>query len=287
MKSIMITGASTGIGRATAEHFASKGWKVFAGVRKEADGTPLVAAQPGIVPIIIDVVKPEQIRAAVETVAARLDGHKLGGLVNNAGIANMGPLPLQPMDEIRAHFDINVLGLTEVTQNFLPLLGMDQSRTGAPGRIINISSFGGRLASPFLGAYCATKAAVESLTDSFRRELLPFEIDVITVAPGAIKTPIWDKAEEKDAKKPYSNSPWAGSLQKYTDMFLGAGEKGWDPLKIAELIDEILAAPKPKVYYAIGPEKFSNYQLPRRLPKRLIDKGMGQRFGLAPADKKA
>ena len=112
MKTIAITGASTGIGRATAEYLASQGWKVFAGVRKEADGAPLVAANSAIVPIIIDVVKPDQIRAAAEFVSSKLEGRKLNGLVNNAGIANMGPLPMQPMDEIRKHFDINVLGLS-------------------------------------------------------------------------------------------------------------------------------------------------------------------------------
>jgi NAD(P)-dependent dehydrogenase (short-subunit alcohol dehydrogenase family) len=280
MKTIVITGASTGIGRATAEHLASRGWKVFAGVRKEADGAPLVEAQPNIIPIIIDVVKADQIRAAAHTVSAHLEGRTLDGLINNAGIANMGPLPVQPMDEIRMHFDINVLGAIEVSQNFLPLLGMDEGRQGAPGRIINISSFGGRIPSPFLGAYCATKAALESLTDSMRRELLPFGVDAITIAPGAIKTPIWDKAEEQDAKAPYSNTVWAEPQKKYTNMFLEAGEKGWPAIKIAELIETALTDAKPKAYYAAGPEKFSNYSMVRRLPKRLLDKGMGKRFGL-------
>ena len=284
MKSIFITGASTGIGRAIAEHMARAGWSVFAGVRKTTDGEALVAAEPEIVPIIIDVTKPDQIRDAVQTTASHLDGHTLSGLVNNAGIANMGPLPVQPMDTVRQHFDINVLGAIEVTQNFLSLLGMDESRAGSPGRIGNISSFGGRIPSPFLGAYCATKAALESLTDSFRRELLPYGIDAITVAPGAIKTPIWDKSEEQQAKSPYANTVWDKPIKKYNDMFMQAGENGWPATRIAELIETVLTHPKPKAYYAAGPEKFSNYSMVRRLPKRLLDKGMGQRFGLAPAD---
>ena len=284
MKSIVITGASTGIGRAVAEHMAAQGWKVFAGVRKAADGDALIAAQPSIIPVILDVTNPEQIRAAAQIVSDQLDGHTLSGLVNNAGIANMGPLPVQPMDEIRKHFDINVLGVIEVTQNFLPLLGTETDRTGAAGRIINISSFGGRIPSPFLGAYCATKTALESLTDSFRRELLPFGIDAITVAPGAIKTPIWDKSEDHLAESPYANTVWNEPIKSYNEMFLQAGANGWPASKIAELVESALTIAKPKAYYAVGPERLTNYSVARRLPKRLLDKGMGKRFGLLPGD---
>lgn len=284
MKTVLITGASTGIGRATAEYLASKGWRVFAGVRKEADGAPLVAAQSNIMPVIVDVAKPEQIRAAITMISPLLEGRTLDALINNAGIANIGPLPLQPMDEIRAHFDINVLGLIEMTQNTLPLLGMDTDRTGAPGRIINISSFGGRMAAPFLSAYCATKAAVESVTDSFRRELIPFGIDAITLAPGAIKTPIWDKAEARDAKAPYANTVWAGPIKAFTQGFLEAGENGWPAEKLAALIEDILTSPSPKAYYAVGPEKLLNYSIARRLPKRVLDKGLTKRFGMNPRE---
>ncbi|MEL7128259.1 MAG: SDR family oxidoreductase [Pseudomonadota bacterium] len=281
MKSVVITGASSGIGRATAEFLAGKGWTVFAGVRKAADGEPLVAAQPTIQPLILDVAKSDQIADAADTVAAALQGAKLSGLINNAGIANIGPLPLQPIDEIRAHFDVNVLGLIEMTQAFAPLLGMDTSRTGPSGRIINISSFGGRLPAPFLGAYTATKAAVESLTDSFRRELIVYGIDAICIAPGAIKTPIWDKAEEKDKAQPYSNSPWAEPVSKFTKGFLEAGENGWPAEQLAELIETALIDPSPKAHYAAGPEKLVNYTIASRLPKRLLDKGFWNRFGMA------
>lgn len=280
MKSVVITGASTGIGRATAEYLAGKGWKVFAGVRKEKDGEPLVAAHANITPVIIDVAKSDQIRAAADRVSDALEGHTLDGLINNAGIANIGPLPLQPMDEVRAHFNINVLGLVETSQAFCPHLGMDTDRKGEPGRIINISSFGGRMAAPFLGAYSATKAAVESLTDSFRRELLVYGIDCITIAPGAIKTPIWDKAEEKDKSRPYSNSPWAKPVQKFTQSFLEAGENGWPADQLAEKIEMALTDPSPKAYYAFGPEKLVNYTIASRLPKRVLDKGFANRMGL-------
>lgn len=287
MKTILITGASSGIGRASAEYLASKGWYVFAGVRKEADGAPLVAAKPNITPIIIDVARPEQIRAAVETISSLLDGRTLSALVNNAGIANIGPLPLQPMDEVRAHFDINVLGLIEVTQTVLPLLGMDKNRIGPPGRIVNISSFGGRMAAPFLSAYCATKAAVESVTDSFRRELLPYGIDAITLAPGAIKTPIWDKAEERDAKSPYANTIWAEPIKTFTQGFLEAGENGWPADKLAAILEDILDHASPKAYYAVGPDKFVNYTIASRLPKRTLDKGFAKQYKIKNGNRDA
>ncbi|MEO1406211.1 MAG: SDR family NAD(P)-dependent oxidoreductase [Pseudomonadota bacterium] len=282
MKSVMITGASTGIGRATAEYLAANGWQVFAGVRKPEDGTPLSAAQPNITPVIIDVAKDDQIAAAAETVAEALNGETLGGLINNAGIAVMGPLALQPMETIRLHFDVHVMGTVATTQAFLPLLGMDTSRKGSPGRIVNISSFGGRLASPFLGAYCAAKHAIESLTHSFRRELMVYGIDAVVVAPGAIKTPIWDKAEEEKKKSPYAGTVWDEPMQKYNEMFLEAGEKGWPAEKVAQTIEMALSDPSPKAHYALGPDKLVNYTIAQRMPKRLVDKGMGQRFGLIP-----
>lgn len=284
MKSVVITGASTGIGRATAEYLAQKGWKVFAGVRKEADGEPLVAAQPNITPIIIDVTKADQIETAARQVSEALDGRKLNGLVNNAGIAIMGPLALQPLDTIRLHFDVHVIGMMAVTQAFLPLLGMETERTGVPGRIVNISSFGGRLASPFLGAYCAAKHAIESLTHSLRRELLLYDINASVVAPGAIKTPIWDKAEEEEKKTPYANTVWDASMSRYNDVFLEAGEKGWPAETVAKTIETALTASSPKPHYALGPDKLINYDIAQRLPKRLVDKGMARNFGLLPEE---
>lgn len=282
MKSVVITGASTGIGRATAEHLAKKGWTVFAGVRKEADGKVLTDAEPRIKPIILDVTKPEQIAAAVETVSAELGNEKLSGLVNNAGIADMGPLPVQSMDEIRWHFEVNVFGLIAMSQAFAPLLGMDESRTGASGRIVNISSVGGRVAAPFLGAYTATKHAVESITDSFRRELMMFGIDAICVGPGAIKTPIWDKDAERMEADLYGNSPWAEAIRLFSKVFRDTGEQGFPASHVAEVIEKALTHPKPKARYAPVPQKIRNFYLPTLLPKRLVDKGFANNFGMGP-----
>lgn len=282
MKTVVITGASTGIGRSAAEHLARQGWQVFAGIRKANDGDALIAADDRIKPILLDVTDPGQVDAAVETVRAALNGQKLAGLVNNAGIANMGPLALQPLDQFKSHFEVNVFGLLRASQAFAPLLGMDETLAGKPGRIINITSVGGRLASPFLGAYTATKHAVESMTDSLRRELVMFGIDAIAIGPGAVKTPIWDKAEQDNSSNPYANSPWAKAIEKFSETMLEGGRTGLDPQVIAKTVETALTATKPKARYAPVPNKLTNFTLPLLLPKRLVDGFFWKRFGLNP-----
>lgn len=282
MKTVVITGASTGIGRATAEYLAGKGWTVFAGVRKHSDGEPLKQANSNIVPLILDVAKPDQVKAAVQTVSKTLDDKTLDGLVNNAGIANMGPLALQPMDEFEQHFEVNVFGLMRATQAFLPLLGMDEARTGDKGRIVNITSVGGRLSAPFLGAYAATKHAVEAITDALRRELLIYGIDAIAIGPGAVKTPIWDKAEDMNRNQPYTNSVWAKPIETFADVMLKGGRDGLPPEKIAAIIETALTDNSPKARYAPVPNKLTNWTIPTLLPKRMVDKAMAKRYGLKP-----
>ncbi|MEL7040841.1 MAG: SDR family oxidoreductase [Pseudomonadota bacterium] len=280
MKTVVITGASTGIGRSAAEYLAARGWQVFAGVRKEKDAAVLAEADGRIKPILLDVTDPDQVNAAVETVRSALDGHKLAGLVNNAGIANMGPLALQPLDQFKSHFDVNVFGLLRASQAFVPLLGMDETLAGQPGRIVNITSVGGRLASPFLGAYTATKHAVESMTDSLRRELVIFGIDAIAVGPGAVRTPIWDKAESVNSTHPYANSPWAKPIEKFSETMVDGGRTGLDPDLIAETIETALTTARPKARYAPVPNKLTNFTLPMLLPKRLVDAFFWKRFGM-------
>jgi NAD(P)-dependent dehydrogenase (short-subunit alcohol dehydrogenase family) len=281
MKTVLITGASTGIGAAAARHMAAKGWRVFAGVRKAADGDALKDGATGdLRPIILDVARPEQIASAVQTVSDALAGAKLAGLVNNAGIAKMGPLAIQPMDDFKAHFDVNVFGLLAVTQAFVPLLGATTERSGAPGRIVNITSVGGRLSAPFLGAYTATKHAVESITDSLRRELVIYGIDAIAIGPGSVRTPIWDKAEAANTEGPYEKSDWAESLKQFEQVMLSGGRTGFTPEQIAGYIDTALTADKPKARYAPVPDKLTNWTIPTRLPKRWLDKIFWSRFGL-------
>lgn len=284
MKTVVITGASTGIGRAAAEHLAAQGWKVFAGVRKQEDADALTKANPAIEPLMLDVTEPEDVEKAAAKVAEALGGAKLAGLVNNAGIANMGPLALQPADEFKAHFEVNVFGTLNATQGFLPLLGMDRNRTGEPGRIVNITSLGGRIAAPFLGAYTATKHAVESMTDSFRRELIIYGIDAIAIGPGSVKTPIWDKAEDKNEGQPYANSAWAEPISKFSDTMLKGGRDGLPPEKIAEVIETALTDSSPKARYAPVPNKFTNWTIPTHIPKRWLDSIFANRFGMKKPD---
>ena len=282
MKTVVITGASTGIGFAIASHLAAKGWQVFAGIRKASDGAPLQAAHQAIKPILLDVTNPEQVETAVAEIREALDGGKLAGLINNAGVAMMGPLAVQPMDQFKAHFDVNVFGLLRASQAFTPLLGMDQSLTGEPGRIINITSVGGRLASPFLGAYTATKHAVESMTDSLRRELVVFGIDAIAVGPGAVKTPIWDKAERDNQDQPYADTVWAKPIEAFSETMLEGGRTGLAPEVIAKTVETALTAAKPKARYAPVPDKLTNFTLPMMLPKRMVDRFFWKRFGMIP-----
>ncbi|MEL8056171.1 MAG: SDR family oxidoreductase [Pseudomonadota bacterium] len=284
MKTVVITGASTGIGRSAAEYLADKGWRVYAGVRKQTDADEIADEARGLIPIILDVTNQDQVDAAAETIRTALDGQKLTGLVNNAGIANMGPLALQPQEDFEAHFTVNTFGLLRATQAFLPLLGMDETLEGDPGRIINITSVGGRLASPFLGAYTATKHAVESMTDSFRRELVIYGIDAIAIGPGAVKTPIWDKAEDKNKDQSYANSEWSEPLEKFIETMLKGGREGLDPDEVSELIEEALSADNPKARYAPVPDKLTNFTLPMLLPKRVVDKFFWKNFGMKKPD---
>ena len=286
MKTVVITGASTGIGEATALYLAKHGWRVYAGVRKQSDADALSASSEGdIRPLILDVTRQEHLETAVRTVSETLKGETLTGLVNNAGIANMGPLAIQPLDDFKAHFEVNVFGLLRASQAFAPLLGMDKSRTGAPGRIVNITSVGGRISAPFLGAYTATKHAVEAITDTLRRELVIFGIDAIAVGPGSVKTPIWDKAEEANSDGPYSGSAWSDALKQFEQVMLKGGRDGLPPEQIAKVIEIALEDATPRARYSPVPNKLTNWYIPTLLPKRVLDGVFRKRFGMTKPGK--
>jgi NAD(P)-dependent dehydrogenase (short-subunit alcohol dehydrogenase family) len=286
MKTVVITGASTGIGEATALYLAKHGWCVFAGVRKQADADALSASSEGdIRPLILDVTQQDQVNAAVAKVSEALKGETLAGLVNNAGIANMGPLAVQPLDDFKAHFEVNVFGLLRASQAFAPLLGMDKSRTGDPGRIINITSVGGRISAPFLGAYTATKHAVEAMTDTLRRELVIFGIDAIAIGPGSVKTPIWDKAEDANSSGPYAGSAWSDALKQFEQVMLKGGREGLPPEQVARKIEIALEDATPRARYAPVPNKLTNWYIPTLLPKRVLDGIFRKRFGMTRPDK--
>src|SRR5215469_18875207 len=207
MNSVIITGASTGIGEACALRLVSRGFRVFAGVRKELDGGALKQkASDRLTPIILDVTDAASIKSAAAAVAEALGGEGLSGLVNNAGIAIAGPLEFLPIDELRNQFEVNVIGQIAVTQAFLPLL-----RKGH-GRIVNMGSIAGKSALPFIGPYCASKFALEALTDSLRMELLPWNIPVSIIEPAYVTTPIWQKSLQTGEKVAAMLPPQAHEL---------------------------------------------------------------------------
>lgn len=280
-RTLLVTGASTGIGEACARHMAAKGWTVFAGVRSQKDAHALKQGAIGdLRPLILDVTRPEQVEAAVATIGAALGTRRLSGLLNNAGIAKMGPLAIQPLADFEAHFAVNVFGLLRVTQAFVPLLGGDPARDGPPGRIVTITSVGGRIAAPFLGAYTATKHANEAMTDTLRRELAIYGIDAIAVGPGSVRTPIWDKAEKDNEDGLYAGSDWAEPLKVFEETMLTGGKTGLPPEKIAEVVEDALSSPKPKARYAPVPDKLTNFTIASRLPKRWLDAIFIKRFKL-------
>jgi NAD(P)-dependent dehydrogenase (short-subunit alcohol dehydrogenase family) len=281
MRSVVVTGTSTGIGWGTAKVLIAHGFRVFGSVRKTADAERLSAEfGDAFVPLLFDVTDEAAVRAAAAQVRAELGGEKLAGLVNNAGVAVAGPLLELPLAEFRHQIDINLTGVVITTQAFAPLVGTDRSLRGSPGRIVNISSVGGKNAIPFLAPYAASKFALEGLSESLRRELLPFGIDVVVVAPGAVATPIWSKAEQVDVT-PYLNTPYATALERMRAYMLTLGKTGLPPERIGEAVYHALTAAKPKVRTTVTPRPLEDLMV-RTLPKRVVDRMIGGRLGLLP-----
>ena len=278
--SIVITGVSTGIGYATAKLLAERGFQVFGSVRSEADADRTSRdLGPNFCPLLFDVTDQPAVNKAAELVRAKLGRNRLFALINNAGVEMAGPLAYLPVERLRAQLEVNVIGVLAVTQAFLPLIGTEPDRIGSPGRIINISSMLGRLAVPFVGAYCASKFGLEGLSDSLRREMMLFGIDVIVVEPGAIVTPIWEKAEGKLLNE-YPNTPYQLSLSKFVETAMKSGREGFPASRVAELIERILSTKKPKARYTLIPKHFVEYTIPRLLPARLLDYLMGKYLGI-------
>ena len=278
MRSIVVTGASTGIGRGTARVLSQNGFRVFGSVRKAEDAARLQQELgANFLPLFFDITDEAAVRAASDEVAQRLGGEPLFGLVNNAGIAVPGPLLHLAIDEIRQQLEVNVIGQIIVTQAFAPLLaGRDGTK---PGRIVMISSTGGRVATPFMGPYNASKYAIEAISDSLRRELLPLGIDVIVVAPGAVVTAIWDKAEALDVSR-YGNTPYAAALRRLQKEAVESGRKGLSEDTLGRAVCGALTTARPRARYAVTPNPLQDRLAPS-LPKRLLDRIMARQLGLA------
>jgi len=281
MKSVVITGASTGIGWASAKLLLDRGFRVFGSVRKQADADRLKSEfGADFTPLLFDVTDEAAVLAAARDVRAALNGETLAGLVNNAGIAVTGPVLELSADDFRRQMDVNVIGPIIATQAFGPLLGSDPSLKGPKGRIVMISSVAGRNGNPLTPAYAASKHAIEGLSESLRRELMLFGIDVIIVAPGPVKTPIWSKAEDVDISR-YENSPYLPALQKVRAYVGHLNAIGLPAEKIAECVFDALTLPHPKVRYQIAPDPL-RHLMTAWLPKRMVDKIIAKRLGLMP-----
>jgi NAD(P)-dependent dehydrogenase (short-subunit alcohol dehydrogenase family) len=278
--SIVITGVSSGIGYAAAKWLTRRGYQVFGSVRSEADAMRLgKELGENYSPLVFDVTDPAAVEAEGKGVGDRLGNSRLFALINNAGIEVPGPLAYLPVDRFRLQLEVNLVGVLSVTQAFLPLLGLDPNRKGTPGRIINISSVSGRLAVPFVGAYCASKFGLEGLSDSLRRELKLFGIDVVLVEPGAVVTPMWDKAEGKVVAD-FPGTPYDKSLRNFAEIAMKEGRSGFPAEKVAELIERILKAKRPKARYPIVPKHFMEYTIPRIMPTRMLDYFIGKYLGI-------
>jgi NAD(P)-dependent dehydrogenase (short-subunit alcohol dehydrogenase family) len=265
---VVITGASTGIGHASAVHLASLGFQVFAGVRRDEDAERLRAANGSIEPVHIDVTDQGSIDAAAERVREQTGG-SIAGLVNNAGIAVPGPLEYLPMEEFRRQIEVNLTGQVAVTQAFLPMLRASR------GRIVNIGSIGGRVALPLLGPYAASKHAMEGLTDSLRRELKPSGIQVSIVRPGPIATEIWQRgnatADELLERMPGAETHYGPAIAASRAWASERAGEAVPPSVVAGVVGKALTADKPRTRYLVGPRAKLMVRLREVLPDRWFD----------------
>ncbi|ADW71243.1 SDR family oxidoreductase [Granulicella tundricola] len=279
-QSVVLTGASTGIGWATAKVLLDKGFRVFGTVRKQSDADRLSAEfGKDFVPLLADVTDEAAVQQAATLVGEMLGKERLAGLVNNAGIVVGGPLLHLDPSEMRRQMEVNLIGPFLVTKAFAPLLGSDPARSGKPGRIVQISSVSGKMGVPFVGAYSASKFALEGMSESLRRELLLYGIDVIIVGPGAVITPIWDKAQAEDFSR-FDATDYGPIIQRFLAFFAEEGKKGLAAEEIGHAIHRALTVSKPKVRYAVVPQRFKNWTLPNLLSKRMVDRILGKQFGL-------
>lgn len=280
MPSVVVTGVSTGIGWGAAKVLASKGLHVFGSVRKDADSKRLKDEfGANFTPLIFDVTDEVAVAAGADQVRVAMKGETLAGLVNNAGIAIGGPMLHQPLKDFRAQIEVNLIGAFIATKAFLPQLGADLSLKGKPGRVVNISSMGGRIGSPFLGGYCAAKHGLEGFSESLRRELMIYGIDVRVIGPGAVATPIWDKAEAQDVTM-YANTDYGAILQRWTKAFYEDGRKGLSVERLGEEIHRAVVQPSAPARRGIAPRWFLDWFLPSRLPVRWVDAAIAGQLGL-------
>ena len=279
MQSVVITGVSTGIGWGIAKVLIQKGFRVFGSVRKTQDAERLFKEfGENFVPLIFDVTDEAAVLAGARQVREQLSGETLFGLVNNAGIAVPAPLIHQSTDEFRHQLEVNLVSVLVVTKAFVPLLGSDRSLHGKPGRIINISSVSGVSGFPFVGAYATSKHGLEGFSESLRRELMLYGIDVIIIGPGSVATPIWDKAEKEDLSR-YADTDYIESARRVYEYMIRDGRKGYPPEKVGEVVWHALTTPNPRVRYAVIPGSSFRRIIQTLLPRRVVDRIIARNLG--------
>lgn len=280
MKNAVITGASTGIGYVLTKALLGRGYRVFGSVRKPEDADRLRQDfGAAFEPLLFDVTDEIAIHQEAERVAQIVGDQGIQALINNAGIAVAGPLLHLPLKELQTQFEINVIGLVTTTQAFAPLVGAKSNCPHPPGKIYNVSSVAGKIAQPFMGPYCASKHAVESLSESLRIELMPFGIDVVVLGPGVVRTPIWEKARSMDIA-PYAHTIYAPALEKLQDFIDQHSKTGFGQEEFGQLVADIIERPRPRWRYALVKEKLTKWTLPRLLSKRQFARVISKRLGL-------
>jgi NAD(P)-dependent dehydrogenase (short-subunit alcohol dehydrogenase family) len=268
---VLVTGASSGIGRATALRLATSGYHVFAGVRKPADGAALAEAATGeLTPVILDVTDMQQINSAVKTIAGHVGDAGLAGLVNNAGIGVLGPLELIPVEQFRGQLEVNVTGQLAITQAAIPLLRQ------ARGRIVMIGSIGARFTPPFVGPLAASKSTLTTMSNALRQELAPWDIRVTLVEPGSIRSEAVDKLE-RDARAVLNDTTQDGralyenAFLHLVGFFAGMHHKGSSPDVVAETVEHALRAAHPRTCYLSGKNARRMAMTARLLPVPIQD----------------
>jgi NAD(P)-dependent dehydrogenase (short-subunit alcohol dehydrogenase family) len=268
---VVVTGASTGIGRATALHLDALGLTVFAGVRREEDGESLRRLSGGrVIAVRLDVTDAHQVGEVARQVGEAVRDSRLVGIVNNAGVAVAGPVEFVDLDKWRQQFEVNILGVVAMVQAFTPLL------RESSGRIVTIGSLGGRLAQPMAAPYCASKHALEAISDALRVELRPWDISVSLIQPGAVKTPIWDKGLRAGEELLRSAPPevarlYGRAVDIATRIARHESETGVEPVEVARAVEHALLSPRPRTRYPVGRQARILIPLMRVLPDRLKD----------------
>jgi len=271
VRSALVTGSSTGIGRATALRLDREGWRVFAGVRRDEDAESLRAeASDRLVPVRLDVTDAAQIAAAAERIEEAVGESGLDGVINNAGVAILGPLETIPLEDFRRQLEVNLTAQVAVAQAMLP------SIRRAQGRVVFVSSIGGRMALPFGAPYHAAKFGIEAVADCLRQELRPWRIAVSVIEPGSIDTPIWERgeriADEIAQRSPSAQEELYGeTIERFRKAVRRTAERGIPPEKVAAAICHALSASRPRTRYLVGADARGQALAARFLPARVMD----------------